>query len=133
LLGGKKRERALLPGEQEVDRFFHLEAHEPLQLAAGDAARIHQDPAQWLLETVGLLLRGFAEVLAGDTAALDQHLAQPVEAVGRRGEADLAGIEVDRAVHGTVHHAQAAGLPAQSKQLENVGEARFLDGSLDRH
>ncbi len=129
----REAERALLPGEQVVDRLLDLQPDEALELAAVDRPGVDEDAAELPLAAAPLLLDRRAELLLRDPAALDQHVAEPVEAVGDGGIADPADIEVDVALGLAVLQGETPALAPQRQQLEHVGDARLLDVALDRH
>jgi len=59
----REAERALLPGEQVVDRLLDLQPDEALQLGAVDLPGIHENPAKLPVAGAPLLLDRRAQLL----------------------------------------------------------------------
>ena len=126
-------EGAAAPGEQVVDRLLDLHPDVFLQLRAGDVPQLDQDFPELPVPFAGLAVHRGPELGVRDPAAPDQQVAEPVPPVDDRGEDDPAVVEVGVPEVLAVRDRQAAGLPAERQQLDDVREAGLLQAALDGH
>src|SRR5690606_25783798 len=119
------------PREERIDRLLDLDADVALELLAGDPPQLDEPFAELLVGVLRLATHRLGELIVADHAVAHQEVAQTVGTVDDRRVRDATALEEDLAELRSVGHREAARLLAHGQELTDVGQARFLQTSLD--